>query len=145
MLYEDVDFKTLLDRYTNSRMAPFLTHTDGVRANLFSINLRQKMTPCYGKSAAFFTVNLDATHFPSNTAEVGPIYLKMGHIMRKPAFGIIWTTKAQISLRIHTVWSAHLLFAAWIVTRCYSSSLYNSIAIYTVSCGKRLIVTCTSW
>ena len=45
MLYEDVDFKTLSDRYTNSRMVPFLTHIDGVRANLFSINPRQKMTP----------------------------------------------------------------------------------------------------
>ena len=45
MLCEDVDFKTLSDRYTNSRIVPFLTHTDGVRANLFSINPRQKMTP----------------------------------------------------------------------------------------------------
>ena len=48
MLYEDVDFKTLSGRYTNSRMVPFLTHIDGVRANLFfifSINPRQKMTP----------------------------------------------------------------------------------------------------
>ena len=45
MLHEDVDFKTLSDRYTNSRMVPFLTHIDGVRANLFSINPRQKMTP----------------------------------------------------------------------------------------------------
>ena len=35
----------------------------------------------------FFTVKLDATNsFPSNTAEVRPIYLKMGHIMRKPVF-----------------------------------------------------------
>ena len=32
-------------------------------------------------------VKLDATnYFPSNTAEVQPIYLKMGHIMRKPVF-----------------------------------------------------------
>ena len=44
MLYEDVDFKTISDRYTKSRMLPFLTHIDGVRANLFSINPRQKMT-----------------------------------------------------------------------------------------------------
>ena len=37
----------------------------------------------------FFTVKLDATNsFPSNTAEVRPIYLKMGHIMRKPVFVI---------------------------------------------------------
>ena len=52
MLYEDVDFETLSDRYTNSRMVPFLTHIDGVRANLFSINPRQKMTHqqllCFG-------------------------------------------------------------------------------------------------
>ena len=37
MLYEDVDFKTLSDRYTNSRMVPFLTHIERVKANLFSI------------------------------------------------------------------------------------------------------------
>ena len=43
MLYEDVDFKTPTDRYTNSRMVQFLTHIDGVRANSFSINRRQKM------------------------------------------------------------------------------------------------------
>ena len=47
MQYEDVDFKTLSDRYTNSRMVPFLTQIDGVRANLFSINPRQKMTPLW--------------------------------------------------------------------------------------------------
>ena len=43
MLYEAVEFKTLSDRYTNSRMVPFHTPIDGVRANLFSINPRQKM------------------------------------------------------------------------------------------------------
>ena len=32
-----------------------------------------------------------------------------------------------------TVWSAPLLFAAWIVTRFYSSKLYGSISTYTVS------------
>ena len=40
MLYEDVDFKTLSDRYTNRRMVPFLTHIDGVRAKPSA-----KMTP----------------------------------------------------------------------------------------------------
>ena len=45
----------------------------------------------------------------------------------------MWTTKAQINLRIHAVWSAPLLFAAWIVTRFYSSKLYSSIGTYTVS------------
>ena len=39
MLYEVVDFKTLSERYTNSRMVPFLIHIDGV---LFSINPWQK-------------------------------------------------------------------------------------------------------
>ena len=74
MLYEDVDFKTLSDRYTNSRMVPFLIHIDGVRANLFTINPR-KMTPTMVNQQfffcfVFFTVKLDATNsFPSNTAE----------------------------------------------------------------------------
>ena len=72
MLYEDVDFKTPSDRYTNSRMVPFLTHIDGVRAYLFSINPRQKMTPTMvNQQLLFLTVKLDATNsFPSNTAEV---------------------------------------------------------------------------
>ena len=88
MLHEDVDFKTLSDRYINSCMVPFLTHIDGVRANLFSINPRQKMTPTSKSTVVFFSP-LDATNsFPSNTAEVRHIYLKMGHIMRKPAFVI---------------------------------------------------------
>ena len=54
MLYEDVDFKTLSDRYTDSRMVPFLTHVDGVRANLFSINPRQKMAPTMVNQQLFF-------------------------------------------------------------------------------------------
>ena len=45
MLYEYIDFKTISDRYTKGRMLPFLTHIDGVRANLFSTNPRQKITP----------------------------------------------------------------------------------------------------
>ena len=89
ILYEDVDFKTLSDLYTNSRIVPFLTYIDGVRANLFLINPRQKMTPIMVNQQFlvvvvflfFFTVKLDATNsFPSNTVEVRPIYLKMGHI-----------------------------------------------------------------
>ena len=54
MLYEDRDFETLSDRYTNSHMVPFLTHIDGVRANLFSINPRQKMTPTMVNQPFFF-------------------------------------------------------------------------------------------
>ena len=73
-----------------------LTHIDGVRANLFSINPRQENDLHCGKSTVVlcfvvvvFHVKLDATiSFPSNTTEVRPIYLKMGHIMRKPVFVI---------------------------------------------------------
>ena len=37
----------------------------------------------------FFTVQLDATNsFPSDTTEIRPIYLNMGHIMRQPVFVI---------------------------------------------------------
>ena len=45
----------------------------------------------------------------------------------------MWTKTAQISPRIHAVWSAPLLFAAWKVTRFYSSKLNISIGTYTVS------------
>ena len=109
MLYGDVDFKILSDRYTNRRMVPFLTHIDGVRAKSSAKN-----DPDYGKSTVvvvfcccccffffflfffflflgffFFTVKLDATNsFPSNTAGIRPSYLKMGGIMRKPVFVI---------------------------------------------------------
>ena len=93
ILYEDVDFKTLSDRYTNSRMVPFLTHINGVGGNSFFNKSLAKNDPLYGQSTVvvvvvffFFTVKLDAT---SNTTEVRPICLKMGHIMRKPVFGII--------------------------------------------------------
>ena len=78
---EDVDSKTLSDRYTNSRMVPFLTHIDGVRANLFSINPQQKNGLHNGKSTVFW---MQKNSFTSNTTEVRPIYLKMDHIMRKP-------------------------------------------------------------
>ena len=90
MLYEDVGFETLSDRYTNSRMVPFLTHIDEVRADLFSINTLHKMTPTIVNQQLFFHRILDAKKksFPSNTAEMRPIYLKMGHIMRKPVFVI---------------------------------------------------------
>ena len=44
MLYEDVDFKTISDRYTKRRIIPFLASVGGVRANLFSINPRQTTT-----------------------------------------------------------------------------------------------------
>ena len=42
--------------------------------------------------------------------------LQMSHVMRKPVYAIpMRTTKVQISLRIRTVWSSPLLFAAQIV------------------------------
>ena len=45
---------------------------------------------------------MDATNsFPSNTAEVLPIYLKMGHVMRNPVF-VIWEQQGR-SLHIHAV------------------------------------------
>ena len=42
------------------------------------------------------------------------IYSQLSHIMRKPVYAIC-EQQAQISLRIRTVWSAPLLFAALIV------------------------------
>ena len=64
----------------------------------------------------------------------GTTYLsENGPHHEKTCFCPMWTTKAQISLRIHAVWSAPLLFAAWIVMRFYSSKLYSSIGTYTVS------------
>ena len=37
-----------------------------------------------------FTVKLDATSsVPTNTAEIRPIYLKIGHIMRKPVLSYV--------------------------------------------------------
>ena len=54
---------------------------------------RAKDDTHYGKSTFFFffffNVKLDATNsFPSDTADVRPIYLKIGHIMRKSVFVI---------------------------------------------------------
>ena len=58
MRYEDADFKTISDRYTQSRMLPFLTYTctDGVRANLFSINPWQNMTRTMVNQQLFFLI-----------------------------------------------------------------------------------------
>ena len=111
MLYEDVDFKTPSDRYTNSCMVPFLTHIDGVRANLFSINSRQKMTPHYSKqTVAFFNVKLDTTNsFPSNTAEVRPIYLKMDHMIQKPVFVICEQKSADLPAHPRSLISAFVV------------------------------------
>ena len=44
----------MYDRYTKSRKLPFLTHIDGVRANLFSTNPRQKNENHYGKLTIVF-------------------------------------------------------------------------------------------
>ena len=91
MLYEDVDFKTLSDRYTNKSHST-VPHTYRWSQSKFIFNKSSaKNYPHYGKSTvvAIFTVKLDATNsFPSNTAEVRHIYLKVGHIMRNPVFVI---------------------------------------------------------
>ena len=79
MLHEDVDFKTLSDRYTKSRMLTFLTHIEVIRANVFLINPRQKMIPTtVNRQLIFFTVKLDPINsFASITADVRQIYLKL--------------------------------------------------------------------
>ena len=46
------------------------------------------------------------------------------------------TTKAQISLRIHAVWSTPFLFAAWMVTRFYSQSYTHTLYLHPVSLRK---------
>ena len=43
-------------------------------------------------------------------------HLHLGLDARKPVFGGLQTTQAQISLRIRAVWSAPLLFAFWKVS-----------------------------
>ena len=58
---------------------------------------------------------------------------------KKTCFCHTSTTKAQISLRIHAVWSAPLLFEAWIVTRFYNSKLYSSISTYAVSFAESVL------
>ena len=138
MLSKDVDFKTLSDRYTNSRMLPFLTHIYIVRANLFSINPLQKMTPTMVNQQLFFTVKLDATNSFLSNRQRYDLFIWNGTYHEKTYFCHMWPTKAQINLHIHAVWSAPLLFAAWIVTRLYSSKLYSSIGTYTVSATYQL-------
>ena len=148
MLYEHVDSKTLSDRYANSRMVPFLTHIDGVRENLFSINPRQKMTTTMVNQVFFlfffFTVKLDATNpFPSNTAEVRLIYLKLCHIMRKPVFAILEQQKRRSAC------APRSLISAFVVRSLDSNEILQLKAmlldwhIHCVVCGKRLVVTCT--
>ena len=81
----------------------------------------------------FFTVKLDAKNcFPSNTAEVRPIYLKMGHIMRKPVFVICEQQSADQPAH------PRILISAFVVC-CLDSKkilqlkLYSSIGTYTIS------------
>ena len=116
-------------------MVPFLTHIDGVRTNLFSKYSRQKITPTMVNQQLFifFTVKLDAANsFPSNTAEVRPIYLKMGHIMRQPVFVICEQQRPDQPAHPRSLISVFLV-------RCLDSNeilrlkLCNSIGTYTVS------------
>ena len=133
-LYEDVDFKTLFYLYTKSHATVPHKYRRSQSKFIFNKSLA-KNDPHYGKSTVvfcfvfmfvfffssffffffsflFFTVKVDATNsFPSNTTEVQPIYLNMGHIMRQPVFVI----------------SAPLSFSAWIAMRFYSLKLYISI------------------
>ena len=155
MLYGVVDFKTLSDRYTNSRMVPFLTHVDGIRANLFSMNPRQKMISTMESEqlllflfvwlllfffVCFFHLKIRCNKLfflrIRQRSENGPHH-------EKTCFCHMWTTKTQISLCIHAVWSAPLLCAAWTVTRFYSSKQVR-LSPTCQFCRKRLIVTCTS-
>ena len=136
MLYEDVDFKTISDRSSNSRIVPFLTHIDGVRANLFSINPRQKMTPAivnqqllllFGLFLFCFFVCLFVCFFqrkigcnklfPSNTAEIRPVYLKMGHILRKPYFFLSYVNNKDADQPAHP----RSLISAFVI-RCLDSN-----------------------
>ena len=124
-----------------SYLVPFKSYGDFhlIFTNWFAgwtyVSIVEKMTPTmviFNSCFIFFfllffsTVRLDATNsFPSNTT-----YLSENRPHHeKTCFCHMWTTKAQICLRIHTVWSAPLLFAAWIVTRFYSAKLYSSIGI----------------
>ena len=68
---------------------------------------------------------------------IGPL-VYLCQVMRKRVLCHMWTTKVQITLRIRAVWSAPLLFAAWIVWYVYllypkfqdstPQPLYNTIA-----------------
>ena len=93
MLHADVAFKTISDHYTNSRMVPFLTHIDEFRAIFFFFEeILGKKDTHYGKSTVFFFFHRKIgcnKLFLSNTAEVRSIYLKMGHIMRKPVLSYL--------------------------------------------------------
>ena len=95
MLHEDVAFKTISDHYTNSRMVPFLTHIDEFRAIFFLKKSSAKKTPTMVNQQFFFfffffhrKIGCNKL-FLSNTAEVRSIYLKMGHIMRKPVLSYL--------------------------------------------------------
>ena len=109
MQYGDVDFKTLSDHNTNSRMVPLPTHIDGVRANLFSLNARQKITSTMVNQRFFFFFFFFF-------------------------FFVICEEHRRRSVCASTQSDQpRLLFAARIVTRFYSSKLYSSIGTYIVS------------
>ena len=90
MLHEDVAFKTISDHYTNSRMVPFLTHIDEFRAIFVLKKSSAKKTPTMVNQHFCFHRKIGCNKlFLSNTAEVRSIYLKMGHIMRKPVLSYL--------------------------------------------------------
>ena len=81
-----------------------------------------------GNKAIYFRGTRDQVPTPLE----GPLYWTRGSFRQRARYLSLmephhekiclchmWTTKAQISLRIHAVWSAPLLFTAWIVWYLY--------------------------
>ena len=63
-----------------------------------------------GQSALSFIIDTAYTEHHSGNSVASSVYV--GQVMRKCVLCYMRTTKVQISLRIHAVWSAPLLFAA---------------------------------
>ena len=107
------------------------------RRSLFTTMVNQQLL-----FVCFFTVKLDATNsFPSNTAEVRHIYLKMGHIMRQSVFVICEQQRRRSACA--STQSDHRLCCSlpgYYITRFYSSKLYSLIVSNLPVFGKRLIV-----
>ena len=67
--------------------------------------------------------------------------------MRKPALCHMQTTKAQISLHFHTIWSAPLLFASriiycrYLLYRKFQESSYNVVSVAAQAGFESYLVT----
>ena len=68
----------------------------------------QTVIPSYGIFKLHWTTTMD---YFSCISFLGHLFLSL--IMRKPVLCHMRTTKVQISLRIHAVWSAPLVYAAY--------------------------------